>query len=111
MHTDAVAVQNQLLAQQPGHPGLARLGITGDEHVAAARRQPEFAAVLVYPEQQPAPWPLRQPARVRICASVAHIRGDVPVPSAAVVTIGRGTQRRAAPRHGGADLGAAASSS
>jgi len=34
-HADAVGLEDQLLTDEPRHPGLARAGVAGDEHVPA----------------------------------------------------------------------------
>ena len=56
----AVAVQDQLLAEQTGHPGLARLRVAGDQHVATANRQGELASIFGVAEQQSPPSPRRE---------------------------------------------------
>ncbi len=51
-HAHAVSMEDQLLAEEPGHPRLSRLDVTGDEHVASAHRQRKFATIVGIPEQQ-----------------------------------------------------------
>jgi hypothetical protein len=52
---DAIALQNELFAQQPGEPRLAGARLAGDENRSSANRQADGFAVLLAPEHEPAP--------------------------------------------------------
>lgn len=71
----AIPVENERLAEQAGHPRLARLGIAGDEHVAPSNGERELAAILHIAEQETTP----RSCRNRQSATVgerAHVGGN-----------------------------------
>lgn len=68
-HTDRIAVQDQLLAQEARNPGFAGCRIPGDQHVASANRQRELVPVFRVAEQQP-PAGTRRDRKAPVSASV-----------------------------------------
>ena len=101
--THAIAVQNQLLAQQARDPGLSGLGVAGHQHVAAANREREFTTVLQIPEQQTTA-AARGNREIPGRRERSHIVADGRRPAAIENDVGGRLQCLAAPGDGDADF-------
>ena len=100
----AVPVQNQLLAEQPCHPGLAGLRVAGDQHVAPPHGERELATVFRVPEHETTAC-LADDRNLLRCRDLPDVGRDGWCPSAGNGEVGGGLQGIAAPGHCGADLG------
>ena len=105
-HAEGIAMEDQLLAEQPRHPRFSRPRVAGDEDIPAANGERELAAVFTESESQTTPRAFGHgqssafgersnlPCHVAgACAMQHHIR--------------RCAQRRAAPFNRDSDLGEA----
>ena len=72
---DAIAVQDQLLTEKAGDPGLARLRIAGHQHIAPAHRERELTSIFGIAEQQAPPGPRRN-GKLTAVRDRAQVAGD-----------------------------------
>jgi len=70
-----VALKDELLAEKPGDPGLAGLGISSDHDVTAAQRQVDVLSVVAHPEPNPAATAARKRDSARR-EKLADVTGD-----------------------------------